>query len=271
MLLNNAKNGSVPVRNSTMYYASFGRGEKALIVLPGLSDGLSTVKGKAALLAPPFKAFYKDYTVYVFSRRNSLPAGTSIRDMAADQAEAMERLGIKKAAVMGVSQGGMIAQWLALDRPDLVEALVLAVTAPNANDPVRECVGRWLGFAEQGNHKQLMIDTAEMSYSPAYLEKYRRFYPVLGRMGKPAEYGRFRANAEAILAFDASGEIGKIACPTLILGGEEDRIVGAQASRELHERIRGSELHLYPGLGHAAYEEARDFYERVYEFLDTSL
>jgi pimeloyl-ACP methyl ester carboxylesterase len=152
-----------------------------------------------------------------------------------------------------------------------VEALVLAVTAPNANDPARECVTRWLGFVEQGDHKQLMIDTAERSYSPAYLEKYRKFYPVLGHVGKPAEYGRFRTNAEAILTFDAREEIGKITCPTLILGGEEDKIVGAQASRELHERIRDSKLYLYPGLGHAAYEEARDFYERVYEFLDTSL
>ena len=60
--------------------------------------------------------------------------------------------------------------------------------------------------------------------------------------------------------------LGKIACPTLILGGEEDRVVGAEGSRELHAAIPGSELYLYPGLGHGAFEEAPDFNERIYRF-----
>ena len=50
--------------------------------------------------------------------------------------------------------------------------------------------------------------------------------------------------------------------------GEEDRIVGAAASRTLHEGIPGSELFVYPGLGHAAYEEAKDFNRRVLAFLE---
>ena len=86
-------------------------------------------------------------------------------------------------------------------------------------------------------------------------------------VGKPKSYERFLANARAILGFDATGDLGKIACPTLILGGEEDKIVGAEASRELHERIPGSRLYLYPGLGHAAYEEAKDFNRRIGVFL----
>ena len=113
-----------------------------------------------------------------------------------------------------------------------------------------------------------MIDTAEHSYSEAYLRKYRKAYPLLGAVGRPKSYDRFLANARAILAFDGRGELGKIACPTLILGGEEDRIVGAEASRELYQAIAGSELFLYPGLGHAAYEEAEDFSARVFRFLE---
>ena len=42
-----AKNGSVKIGNTEMYYASFGSGSKTLVALPGLSDGLATVKGKA--------------------------------------------------------------------------------------------------------------------------------------------------------------------------------------------------------------------------------
>ena len=51
------KNGIVHIGDTDMYYAAFGEGEKTLIVLPGLSDGLTTVKGKALLLAAPYKRF----------------------------------------------------------------------------------------------------------------------------------------------------------------------------------------------------------------------
>ena len=122
-------------------------------------------------------------------------------------------------------------------------------------------------MARRGDHKALMIDTAERSYSPAYLKKYRKMYPFLRFVGKPETYDRFLVNAQAILSFDASAELSRIACPTLILGGEEDRIVGADGSRALAACIPGSALYLYPGLGHAAYEEAGDFYQRVFRFL----
>ena len=84
------KNGSVKIGNTDMYYAVFGRGPKKLIALPGLSDGLATVKGKALVLSAPFKKFLEDYTVYMFSRKNDMPEGYTIRQMAADQAEAMK-------------------------------------------------------------------------------------------------------------------------------------------------------------------------------------
>ena len=267
-MLWNAKSETVRLGEGRMEAVRFGSGERNLVILPGLSDGLATVKGKALLLAPPYRLFFDRYTVWMFSRREPLPIGFTIRDMAADLAEALHALGIERAAVMGVSQGGMIAQYFAADYPDMTEALILAVTAPYANTTARERIERWIELAEQGDHRDLMIDTAEHSYSEAYLRKYRKAYPLLGAVGRPKSYERFLANARAILAFDARGVLDTIACPTLILGGEEDRIVGAEASRELHQAIAGSELFLYPALGHAVYEEAADFNERVYRFLE---
>ena len=266
-MLWNAKNGRVALNEGTMSYVSFGVGPCRLVILPGLSDGLATVEGKALLLAGPYRPFLRDFTVFMFSRREPLPEGHSIREMAADQAVALSALGVEKTCVLGVSQGGMIAQYLAIDHPGLVEKLVLAVTAPQVNETILNCVPSWMDMARRGDHKALMIDTAERSYSPARLKKYRKIYPLLGRVGKPESYDRFLANALAILSFDAWDELPKIACPTLILGGEEDRIVGPEASRDLSRRIPRSELFLYPGLGHAAYEEAKDFNGRVFGFL----
>ena len=99
------KNGCIAVCDTDMYYVSFGKGKKNLVVLPGLSDGLATVKGKAFPLATPYRKFFKDYTVYIFSRKNVMPEGYTIREMANDQAAAMKALGIVRASVLGVSQG----------------------------------------------------------------------------------------------------------------------------------------------------------------------
>ena len=268
-MLWDAKGGSVPVGNGRMPYVRFGGGDRTLVILPGLSDGLATVEGKALLLAPPYRRYLDRFTVYMFSRIDPLPIGHSIRDMACDLAIALRELGIERASVMGVSQGGMIAQWLAIDCPNLVERLVLAVTAGRTSPMTRECVEGWMGMARAGDHKALMVDTAERSYSPAYLKRYRVAYPLLGLVGRPKTYDRFLANAEAILGFDALDELGRIACPTLVLAGEDDKIVGAAASTELHERIAGSQLFVYPGLGHAAHEEASDFNDRVFGFLES--
>ena len=263
----NAKNGTVSLEGTKMNYVSFGSGNKVLILLPGLSDGLATVKGKALLLASPYKLFFKDYTVFMFSRKNDLPDNYSIREMADDQAEAMKKLCIEKAVILGVSEGGMIAQHLAVDHADLVEKLVIAVSAPQLNDTIRSVVSTWMELAKQGNHKRLMIDTAEKSYSEAYLKRYRKVYPVIGLIGKPKDYHRFMVNANAIMNFNCFDDLKNISCPTLIIGGKADKIVGPAASYEMHEQIRGSELYMYEKLGHAAYEEADDFNKRVFDFL----
>ncbi len=260
------KNGCISVRDTDMYYVSFGKGKKNLVVLPGLSDGLATVKGKAILLASPYRGFLNEFTVYMFSRKNRMPEGYTIREMAGDQAAAMQALGIVRASVLGVSQGGMVAQYLAIDHSEMVERLVLAVTAPYANDVVKNAVCSWIELAKKNDHQALMVDTAEKTYSHGYLLKNRKLFPLIARFTRPKSYERFFRNATAILSFDARDELGRINCPTLIIAGSDDHIVGGKASYELKERIPNSELFLYEGLGHGAFEEASDFYDKVYEF-----
>ena len=264
------KNGCIALDNTGMYYVSFGSGPKKLVVLPGLSDGLATVKGKAWLLASSYKRFFHDYTVYLFSRKNDMPEGYSIADMADDQIQAMNQLGIGKACVLGVSQGGMIAQSIAIRHPERVDRLILAVTAPSANDIVKENVTAWISMAKRGDHRHLMIDTAEKMYSEKYLDKNRKLFPVLALFTRPSSYERFFRNAEAILDFDVRKELHRITAPTLIIAGSEDKTVGNLAAEELKRGICGSGLFVYEGLGHGAFEEAKDFYDRVLAFCDQS-
>ncbi|MCR4797737.1 MAG: alpha/beta hydrolase [Lachnospiraceae bacterium] len=260
------REGAVRIQDTEMYYVSFGKEKKNLVVLPGLSDGLATVKGKGMFLSAPYKRFMEDHTVYMFSRKNLMPDGYTIRQMAADQAYALKELGIEKTAVLGVSQGGMISQYLAIDYPDMVEKLILAVTSPWANEVVKGVVGGWIEMAKKKNYVTLMVDTADKMYSDAYLAKNRKLFPLIARLTKPKNNDRFLKNAYAILGFDAREELSKISAPTLIIAGDDDKTVGNAAKNELHSSIAGSELYVYEGLGHGAFEEAKDFYDRVYAF-----
>ena len=113
-----------------------------------------------------------------------------------------------------------------------------------------------------------MIDTAEKMYSDKYLDKYGKFFPLVAKLTKPASYDRFYKNAYAILNFDARNELYKISAPTLIIAGSDDKTVGNDAVLELHEGIKGSEKYIYDGLGHGAFEEGKDFYDRVLEFCE---
>ncbi len=261
-----AKNGSVELPSGVQDYVRFGRGSETLVMIPGVGDGLKTVRGMALPFALLYRSLAREFTVYAFSRRRDLPAGVTTRDMAEDLDGAMGALGIRRAAVVGVSQGGMIAQWLAADHPDRGGRLVLAVTAARANDTVRDVVSRWLGMADRGDLRGILLDTAERSYSPKRLRTARLENAVAGAFARQKDFGRFRAQAESCLTHDAYGELARIACPTLVIGGREDRIVTGEASEELAAAIPGAELYMYDGLGHGLYEEAPDFFARAAGF-----
>ena len=103
------------MNGKTMDYVTFGKGKQPLVIIPGLGDGLQTVKGMAMPFSITYRILAKRYKIYVFSRINELRQGYTTRDMAADVAEAMETLNLDTAYFMGISQGGMIAQWLVAD------------------------------------------------------------------------------------------------------------------------------------------------------------
>ena len=267
-MLFNAINGNIRIGDTDMDYISFGNGQKNLIMIPGLGDGVKTVKGKATTFAVMYREFAKDYKVYVFSRKNQLEKVYSTKDMAKDQVEVMKKLGISKASIMGVSQGGMIAQYIAIDYPELIDKLVLAVTVSRQNETIQSVIGSWIAMAEANDYKGIIIDTTEKSYSDKNIKKYRLLYPILSRIGKPKDFSRFINQANACIQHNAYSELDKIKCKTLVIGGDSDKVVGKNSSEEIAERIPTSKLVIFKGLGHMAYEEAKDFNHQVLSFLN---
>ena len=263
----NAHNGNLKIDDTDIDYVSFGTGTKNLVIIIGLNDGIFPVKGTAIPLAIAYRIFAPYYTVYVFGRKNRMEKGYSTRDMARDQAAVMQALGISQADVVGISQGGMVAQYLAIDYPELVHKLILGVTLSRPNKLIQSAVGTWIRLASAEDFKGLLISSAEKAYTEKRLRIYRMLYPFLGLIRKPKSMNRFLIQANACLGHNAYSELNKIMCPTLVIGGACDQIVGAAASRELAKAIQDSKLYIYKDYGHTVYEEAKDFNRRMLHFL----
>ena len=262
----NAFNGQVNIDGECTDYISFGKGEKNIVLIPGVGDGLKTVKGMALPFAFLYRELAKDFRVYVFSRPNDLKPGTTTEDMAESLYKAIVSLDISNAAVIGVSQGGMITQYLAINHPEMVDKLVLVVTLSKPNPTVVSAISTWTEMAKEGDYKGIMLNTAELSYTPKKVKQSRLTYGLLGSLGKPKSFDRFLIQAESCITHNAYNELDRIKCPTLVIGGTEDKIVTGEASKEIAEKIQGSELLMYEGLGHGLYEEAKDFIHNVAEF-----
>lgn len=265
----NAKNGVLPFGDTYMEYIRFGAGPKTLVMLPGLGDGLRTMKGTALPMAVLYRKFTKDYTVYAFSRRSRLPEGHTTREMAEDQIAAMDALGIQQADFMGVSMGGMIAQHLAAEHPERVGKLVLVVTSAQPNERLTESVSEWMSQAERGDHTALMDSNVRRIYSGDYYRKNKWLVPLLGKLTKPKSYERFLIQARACMSHDSFTSLPKIQAQTLVIGGEQDQTLGGEPSREIAARIPGAKLKMYPQWGHGLYEEAPDFQDTVLYFFNS--
>ena len=252
-----------------MDYVTFGTGNQPLVIIPGLGDGLQTVKGMAMPFSITYRILADRYKIYVFSRINELRQGYTTRDMAADVAEAMETLNLDAAYVMGISQGGMIAQWLAVDFPGRVQRLILAVTTAEPSQLARERIEHWQKLSQSGNFKHLMLDIAQHSYTQKSYQKWRLLYNVMGIFGRIKDKQRIDIQSVSCLKHDSLDFLEKINCPTLIIGAEKDDVLGVDGSLELHQHIKDSQLTILPECGHALYEQNKDFQKRVLVFLES--
>ncbi len=257
------KRNSVEIGDTVMDYITFGEGTRTMVLVPGLS--FKTVRKFAEPFAFMYRIFAKDFQVYAFDRKRDIPMGYSIKQMADDLAEVMEKLNISDACVMGISQGGMISQYLAIHHPHLVHKLVLAVTLSRLNDKARVAISNWIRLAVSDDYEGITMQMLKDVYSDEYIRKVGKYFPFVSRFGKPKDMKRFAILARACLTCNAYPNLEQIKCPVFVIGGKNDLVLTGEASEEIAEKL-GCECYMYEDLGHSAYEEAPDFNRRALEF-----
>ena len=258
---------TVSLDSFTMKYFKFGSGSRTMVILPGLA--VQSVMAYASSVAESYRIFADEYTVYLFDRRDSLPEIYGIRQMAEDTAKAMKSLGLSGVYLFGASQGGMMAALMAADHPELVKCLVLGSTAGKGESDAIAVIDRWIHLAAQKDGRGLYLNFGEKVYPPEAFETFKDALIAAGETVTGEECGRFITLAKGLKDFDASVELAKISCPVLVLGSTDDQVLGGAASENLAAALTGSSdvrVHMYTGYGHAAYDMAPDYKERIYGF-----
>lgn len=250
-----------------MEYCKFGNGDKAFVILPGLSIQ-SVISAKDAV-EDGYSIMKDDFTAYLFDRRRIIPEGYTVYDMAEDTAAVMKKLGLKDTYVFGASQGGMIAMVLAIRYPELVAKLVLGSTSSHVMPAQKKVIDNWVALAQKKDREGLYLEFGKEIYPPEVFEQYKDYFKEAAKNVTDEELDRFIICAGAAGNFNVTDELGKINCPVLALGVYEDAVLDSDATMEIAENLDYRDdfaLYMYKGYGHAAFDTAPDYRKRIYEF-----
>ncbi len=245
-------------------YAKWGKGEKTLILLPGIYT--KSLMGIAEGAASYYGIFDEEYTTYMFDRVEQPGEDESIEDIARETIEVIEKIGIEKASIVGISMGGMIAQAIGVERPEIVESMVLGSTASKAREKGQKVIGEWVELAEKGDEEALIESFMKAIYSEATIEKYGESIRQSAGGASAAEMRRMATFGRAVMKFDITGRLSKAKWRTLVIGAGEDKIFGREEAEET-ARLIGGETYIYEDYGHAVYDEAGEYVERAYTFV----
>ncbi len=202
------------------------------------------------------------------------PPPASIDRLADDAASVLDGLRVGRAHVLGHSMGGYIAQTLALRRPDLVRSLVLVGTGAGVpgHAPVpQETLDAWLANAHLPGPEYVRA-TMHFSLAPGWTDAHEDEFEQLiaERIEYPTPPECWWAQYDACVRLIEAGlPIEGISVPTLVIHGDEDRVVPISNGRSIATRIPHAELLVLEGAGHYPYfEQPGPFYAAVRDFLE---
>jgi pimeloyl-ACP methyl ester carboxylesterase len=199
----------------------------------------------------------------------------SVEAMADDAYTFIEALGFDKIDIFSFSLGGFIAQDLVVKHPELVRKLVLTGTGPRGGKDIEKVVGTtyWdilRATLTRSDPKEFLFFNRNATGKPAAKAFIKRLQERTVDRDADIKVRAFQTQLKAIKKFgrSAPADLSKITQPTLIANGDNDRMVPSVLSEDLHDRINGSELVIYPDSGHGGIFQFHDKFAPVaVEFL----
>jgi 3-oxoadipate enol-lactonase len=257
------------VNGQQLYYEVHGDGEPLLCVAGLTCDTLVWI--------PQVQAFAEAHRTVIFDNRDagqsSMAGGDyDISDMARDALALADHLELDTFHLLGVSMGGAIAQEIALQAPDRVRTLTLAVTFPAGGPYARRLGEVWAARVAQVSHEQHVDELLLLNHSESFYEsnpemvEFIRTAMLDNPHPQPPE--AFARQIAACGRHDTRDRLGSLTMPTQVIGGEHDILVPVWKSREVASLIPGSRLMVLDGAPHGlSIERADEFNAAVLGFI----
>ncbi len=248
-----------------MDYLRFGmRGADILAVLPPLLP--RNTMSYADQLTAAFESLAKTYDIIIFDRIKAFPTGYTADAMANDTLKALHLLEIKACDLMGIAEGGLIAQSMSVKYPGMFSSLILCSTAPSIGPDTRTVYAEWRSLAEQRNIPGMLDSYFFYTHSASWYEQNRDAFLAQAESVTDQDCINFIISIDGCAEYNIYDSLGSIRCPVFVLGAGDDKVFGVQGSHELMEKFRCKGF-IYEGYGHGVYTEAPDYLSKVEQFM----
>ncbi|MEH7108344.1 alpha/beta fold hydrolase [Bacillus sp. JJ1764] len=187
------------------------------------------------------------------------PGVISIENFAADVISLLKGLGVESAHICGLSMGGMVAQEIYRQAPEMCLSLLLVSTFHYAPKRLGKLYLEYRKNRKSGGSPDEIKETAAKlclySWSKENLDSFSKFY-------QPHKEFYFKS-MEACLQVNNFCLLNQIKVPTLIIGGQYDSVIPVWVQYLMHKQIRHSEFVIFKNTGHVAKLEAKDSFNKV--------
>ncbi len=200
---------------------------------------------------------------------------TTIEEMASDAVTFIRALGFDQVDLFGFSMGGMIAQVIAHEEPQLVRKMIIAGTGPAGGEGIEKVtrisyLDTARGLLTRQDPKQFLFFTRTPNGRRAGKEFLARLEERTNDRDKAISVRSFRAQLKAIhrWGLQTPADLTSIHQPVLVVNGESDKMVPTKNTVDLDRRLPNSQLVVYPDAGHGGvFQFHEDFVKRTLEFL----
>lgn len=259
----------MPSRSSQVFAERAGSGP-AVVLIHGLGDDHRLWRHVTPSLTARHETVAVDMPGH--GRSGPIPAGAPIEWFADEIRGLIDRLGLERPVVVGLSMGGGIAQYLAITSPRRLRGLVLVSTSPVHPEATRRRFLDRAQLAERSGMAAIVDATVPRWFTPGWMathldEVEATRQTVLAT--DPVQFARAsRANADR----DCTAQLSTIDCPVLFVGGLDDPADPSRAAAIYERTIRDLTVELLPGLSHLLPVEAPDRFGSILgAFLDRVL
>lgn len=229
-------------------------GAPAVVLCNSLGTTLAMWDPQAPALAERFHLVRYDRRGHGLS---PVPTGPySVDDLGGDVLSLLDELGLERVSFCGLSIGGAVGMWLALEAPERLHRLALCCTRA-AFPPPEQWVERAAAVREGG-----VAVVSEAALGRWFTGRFRVAHPDVVDdframlVGTPAE--GYAACCEALATFDVRSRLGEIAAPTLVVTGGDDPVAPPESGAELAAAIPHATHVVLEGAGHIANVEQSD-------------